>query len=66
MNTFYLWSDDALRDGMRSGHISEWSGLQELERRHPSPSPFDDAEGQALVDAIHKRKVTPTPKDVFA
>ena len=37
MNTFALWSDDALRDGVASGHISEWSALHELERRHPSP-----------------------------
>jgi hypothetical protein len=41
-----VWSDDAIRDAMVSGHVSELSGLEELERRHPSsatrpPTPFE-------------------------
>lgn len=54
MNAFDNWSDDAIRDGVASGHISEWSALNELERRHPSPA-----------YTFHHGIPIPTPKDVF-
>jgi hypothetical protein len=58
MSQFENWSDDALRDGVRSGHLPEFEVLAELERRNPSPAVSEFA----LVHGIP----IPTPKELFA
>lgn len=64
-----MWSDDAIRDAMVSGHVSELSGLEELERRHGSklidvnslyPQGFIDYPEKFL--AAHS---VPTPLELF-